>query len=139
MGQRGPTLRSQGSQGSGCSGGGLAKWRDAASANGRGAAPQGHAAVGKLDCHMQPRSTMLLPPRCPCSPKTPMNCVCVLGGDGLSECYLFAWVMSPSRRGCEGEMGGNCGAASLPSEGRVVGYKGVSEEFRKVTFVFCGR
>lgn len=25
------------------------------------------------------------------------------------------------------------------SEGRGVGYKGVSEEFRKVNFVFCGR
>lgn len=71
MGQHGPALHSQGSQGSGHSGGGLARWRDAASANGSGAAPQGHVAVGKLDCHMQPRSTTLLPPAVPAPQRPP--------------------------------------------------------------------
>ena len=39
---------------------------------------------------------------------------------GLSEHFLFAWLMSPSRRGCKGEAGGNSGTVCLPSEGRGV-------------------
>lgn len=39
---------------------------------------------------------------------------------GLSEHFLFAWLMSPSRRGWKGEAGGNFGTVWLPSKGRGV-------------------
>lgn len=88
-------------------------------------APLGQVAVGKLDCHMQPRRTVLLPPSVSLLPEDPHELSLLAGVSGesavwLLEHSLFAWLMSPSRRGCKGEAGGNFGIVCLPSEGRGV-------------------
>lgn len=70
--------------------------------------------------HAVPRSS--LPPG---SLKTPVNCHSSpeqRGNwpSGSQSIFLFAWLMSRSRRGGKGEAGGNFGAVCLPSEGRGV-------------------
>lgn len=71
--------------------------------------------------HAVPRSS-LPPSQFPEDPRE-LSFLAGAGGESaveLAEHFLFAWLMSPSRRGCKGEAGGNFGTVCLPSKGRGV-------------------
>lgn len=71
--------------------------------------------------HAVPRSS--LPPSWLPEDPCELSFLASAGGEfaiGLSEHFLFAWLMSHSRRGCKGEAGGNFGTVCLPSKGRGV-------------------